>query len=245
MRIALLVDESLPIGTRVHSKMIHDLAYEFQELGHKSIIITPGDPKQGTALVKDLVEGVEVWRFQSGYTRGVGLLRRVINEWLFSYKAWIAIENEVKTDTFDLCINYSPTIFFGPLTKRFRRRGTYVYLVLRDFFPQWIIDQGIISRWSPAAFFLKRYEKINYVMADCIGVMSKANLDVFCARFPLFQNVKILMNWTTTDSLPRLAGKIEIREANDLTGKIIFFYGGNLGYSNDMANLVRLAKNLI
>ena len=154
MRLALLTDESLPKGTRAHAQMIHQLAAEFEKNGHKSVVITPGNPHQASALIIDFVGGIEYWRFKSGYTREVGNIRRLINEWLFSYRAWSAIADKVVNCRFDLCINYSPTIFFGPLTRTLKGKGAYIYQILRDDFPQWLIDQGIIAKWSPVMFFL-------------------------------------------------------------------------------------------
>ena len=62
LRIALLSDESLPLGTRVHSKMIHELALEFQRKNHIPVVITPGSPSQTIALVIDFIDGIEYWR---------------------------------------------------------------------------------------------------------------------------------------------------------------------------------------
>jgi glycosyltransferase involved in cell wall biosynthesis len=245
MRLALLTDESLPQGTRAHAQMIHQLAHEFEKNGHKSVVITPGNPHQTPTLIIDFVDGIEYWRFKSGYTRGVGNIRRLINEWLLSYKAWNAIADKVVNCRFDLCINYSPTIFFGPLTRKLKRQGTFVYLILRDMFPQGIIDVGLISERSPVAFFLRYYEGINYRMADCIGVMSHANVKVFNQTHPSFTNVKILMNWSSTETFPLAKVKSDIRKRYNISEKIVFFYGGNLTLSNDMPNIMRLAKNLI
>jgi len=245
MRVALLTDESLPMGTRVHAKMIHELAVEFQRNGHKCVVITPGDPKQKSKLVIDYLDGVEIWRFRSGYIRGYGMVRRVFNEWLLSFRAWRAIAKEVERCGFDLCINYTPSIFFGPLARRLKVRGTYVYLILRDMFPQWLIDQGIISKRSPARIFLEYYEKLNYRMSDCIGVMSEANMRVFREAHPSYANVKILMNWSSTSSSFLDNETSNIRRDYDLSEKVVFFYGGNLGHSNDMHNIMRLARNLI
>lgn len=247
MRLALLTDESLPKGTRAHAQMIHQLAAEFEKNGHKSVVITPGNPHQETALIIDFVDGIEYWRFKSGYTREVGNIRRLINEWLLSYRAWSAIADKVVNCKFDLCINYSPTIFFGPLTRKFKRQGTFVYLILRDMFPQWIINIGLISERSPAAFFLRYYESLNYRMADCIGVMSHANLEVFNKAHPSLTktNVKILMNWSSTAPFALSKVKFDIRQKYELSEKIVFFYGGSLTTSNDMPNIMRLAKNLI
>lgn len=244
MRVALLTDESLPNGTRIHAKMIHELAIEFKKKGHKPIVISPGSPKQNSPLVIDYFEEIEIWRFRSGQTRGVGMFRRLVNEFLLPYRAWYAISNEVKNNSFDLCVNYSPTIFFGPLAQKFRKDGTYIYLVLRDMFPQWIIDQGIISKKSPAAFFLRWREKINYDASNCIGVMSKANLKIFKSIFPKYHNVKVLMNWSSVSPSIILEKNFKIREKYNLSEKTIFFYGGNLGHSNDMTNLMRLARSL-
>ena len=94
MRIALLSDESLPLGTRVQPND-HELAKEFQLNNHTPVILTPGHPDQSTALVIDFVDGVEYWRFKSGYTRGVGMLRRLINEFLLSFRAWYAVASRV------------------------------------------------------------------------------------------------------------------------------------------------------
>jgi glycosyltransferase involved in cell wall biosynthesis len=244
MRIALLPDEYLPSGTRVHAKMFHELAVSLKNNGHQPVVITPGTPFQKARLVIDYVDDVEVWRFRSGYTRGAGMLRRAINEWLLPFRAWLAIKSKIEAENFDLCINYAPTIFFGPLAKRFKSRGTYVYLIVRDMFPQWIIDQGLIKEKSIAACFFRYYEKLNYEASDCIGVQSQANLEVFSEKFPECNNLKILRNWSATPALLTKDTNKSFRVKYRLTDKIIFFYGGNTGHAQDMENVMRLAKNL-
>lgn len=244
MRIALLPDEYLPSGTRVHSKMFHELALQLKKIGHQPIVITPGTPFQNSKLVIDYVDGIEVWRFKSGYTRGVGMVKRAVNEWLLPFRAWCAIKSKVRENNFDLCINYAPTIFFGPLARRFRRQGTYVYLIVRDMFPQWIIDEGLIREKSIPAYFFRYYEKLNYDTADCIGVQSQANLDVFTEKFPSYSNIEILRNWASTPALPAEECNRDFIAKLGLKNKVIFFYGGNTGHAQDMENVMRLAKNL-
>ena len=244
MRVAFLVDESLPEGTRVHAKMIHELALEFQKQGHSSVVIAPGKPDQETLMAYTKIDGVALWRFRSGYIRGVGMIRRLINEWLLSYRLRKAMPGNTELHSFDLCVSYTPTIFYGPFTKYLKSRGTYIYQVLRDDFPQWLIDQGIISRWSPLSLFLKHYEKLNYKTADCVGVMSRANLLLFQAKNPSCSNSEVLMNWTSIVRDESVQPNTEIRIKHNLTEKVIFFYGGNLGHANDMPNIVRLARSL-
>lgn len=244
MRIALLPDSYLPSSTLVHAKMFHEMALELKNRGHEPVIITPGTPEQRTALVIDNIDDVEIWRFRSGVTRGVGKVRRAINESLLPIKAWQSIKHEVKSRPFDLCINYSPTIFFGPLARKLKHSGAYVYLILRDMFPQWIIDQGMIREGSFIARYFRYFETLNYRVSDCIGVMSEANLKLFHTLHPGYPNVSVLMNWADTKPLDRSLVKTDWREAWGLGDKIVFFYGGNIGHSQDMANLMRLAKGM-
>jgi glycosyltransferase involved in cell wall biosynthesis len=244
MRVAILADESLPSGTRAHSKMLHDLAVEIQRRGHKPVIISPGKPDQSERLVVDYVENIENWRFRSGYTRGKGLFVRAVNEWLLSYRAWLAIKSALAEEDFNLCINYSPTIFFGPLAKRLKNRGAYVFLVLRDLFPQWAIDKGIIAQGSILARFFKYYEKKNYALSDCIGLQSPKNLEIFKDKNPSYGNAIVLFNWTSDVNKFEARDKTNIRGHYNLENKTIFFYGGNIGRAQDMTNIMTLAKNM-
>jgi len=68
---------------------------------------------------------------------------------------------------------------------------------------------------------------------------------VFREAHPSYANVKILMNWSSTSSSFLDNETSNIRRDYDLSEKVVFFYGGNLGHSNDMHNIMRLARNLI
>lgn len=244
MRVALLTDAYLPSSTLVHAKMLHELAKQLQRLGHEPYIITPGDPDQKSLLVEERLDQVVVWRFRSSPTRGVRKIKRALNESLLSVRAWRAIAEKVKEAPFDLCINYSPTIFFGPLARKMRRYGAYVYLVLRDMFPQWVIDQGMIKEGSIIARYFRFFENLNYQVSDCIGVMSDANLRLFNSFHSGYSNVRVLMNWADTQPLERIDVADNWLIKWGIVNKVVFFYGGNIGHAQDMANLMRLARGL-
>lgn len=74
---------------------------------------------------------------------------------------------------------YSPSIFLGIVSgfvlKRCRSVG---YLVLRDVFPQWAHEFGVIRR-GPAYFFLRLIAEYQYRAAHVIGVQSRGNLRYF------------------------------------------------------------------
>ncbi|WP_446642865.1 glycosyltransferase family 4 protein [Vibrio sp. PNB22_4_2] len=245
MHLALVIDDYLPHSTRVAAKMFHELALKYIDLGHQVTIITPHFDKGAPCLIKDEIDGVNVWRFFSGPIKDVGKITRAINETLLSYRAWRAIANQVKEDTFDGVVYYSPSIFFGSLVGQIKKRcNCYSYLVLRDFFPQWAIDSGLIKAGSVIERYFRYFEASSYKRADMIGVMSQRNLDIFndnnAEQFP----VSILRNWASLTPHVASSKVYNLREKLGLSDQVIYFYGGNIGHAQDMANLVRLAKGM-
>ncbi|MCZ4294809.1 glycosyltransferase family 4 protein [Vibrio sinaloensis] len=245
MKIAIFPDEYLPESTRVHAKMLHELALELKSLGNDVVVITPGEPKQQALLSVCFLDGLEVWRFRSGRLRGRGKVLRAINETLLSYKAWRAIRHKVENEPFDICVNYSPSIFFGPLMSWFKRRySSYVYLILRDIFPKWAIDEGLIKEKSLVAKYFSYFEQLNYRNSDQIGLMSKSTLEHFRSLYPTYRNLCIMPNWANHELHSNFISGDDIRQTFNLKGKVIFFYGGNIGHAQGIHNLLNLAREM-
>ncbi|UOG59303.1 glycosyltransferase family 4 protein [Leptospira noguchii] len=242
MNICIIVDDYLPKSTKVAAKMMHELAVKLKEKGNEITVITPGtDLKQN--YKKDILDGVSILQFSSGRIKNVSKLKRLINEFILSRRAWKYLKKYFIQNRHDLIIYYSPSIFWGNLVFRLKNLWKVPsYLILRDFFPQWIIDNGMIREKSLIAFFLKYYEKLNYKAADQIGIQSPANIEWFSNKFPEFKNIELLYNWAT-DS-PVLNKNYFYRKKLNLEGKIVFFYGGNIGKAQDMMNIVRLAEKM-
>lgn len=244
MKLALIIDDYLPYSTRVGAKMFHELAVELMKQGHQVLVITP-QAKQRQALVKDNIDGVEIWRFKSGQIKDISKVKRAINEALLSFMAWRAIRREITEDSFDGIIYYSPSIFFGELLKNLKRRcNCPAYLVLRDSFPQWVVDAGMIREGSVIEKYFRFFEGYSYKQADAIGVMSENNLKLFKEvtknRYPSH----VLRNWADVSPAEIKFDTSSYREQLGLQIKTIFFYGGNIGHAQDMKNLMRLVKQM-
>ena len=56
-----LVDDYLPLSTKNHAKMMHELAIKFHSFNHKVVILTPGHFSK--KILCDSIDGVIVWRF--------------------------------------------------------------------------------------------------------------------------------------------------------------------------------------
>lgn len=122
--------------------------------------------------------------------------------------------------------------------------GTYNYLVLRDMFPQWVIDEGLIALNSPIASYFRFFERVNYNASDAIGLMSPANVEYFSKLHPEYTNLQVLRNWADVSPKVDSTSLIDIRKQHGLADKIIYFYGGNIGHAQDMGNLLRLVGNM-
>ena len=241
MKICIVVDDYMPNSIKVGAKMMHELACEFVNQGHVVSVITP-DTKVSSISVEQL-DGVTVYRFNSGEIKNVGKVKRAINETLLSWNAWKNCKNIFKKNPHDLIVYYSPTIFFGLLVYLLKKEwNAKSYLVLRDFFPQWTIDNKILKKHSPITYYFKFFERINYTVADRIGVMSEKNLEWFKEYYKTDKPLDVLYNWANLQKFEKKNDKY--RKMLGLEDKVVFFYGGNLGHAQDMMNIVRLAINM-
>jgi len=241
MRILLFVVYYLP-STSSAAKLIHDLATEFSNRGHDVAVVAP-DHTTEADLQRDDDDKIRVIRVKTGEIRGVPRILRGYREITLSKTLWKRAKYFFTENTFDLIIYYSPTIFFGPLVKRLKRMfGCPAYLILRDIFPQWAVDAGILKK-GLLYRLLKHYEKINYDAADIIGIQSPANKLYFSKRgLDKKYTIEVLYNWMSLESKCESSGYF--REKFGLSGKVIFFYGGNIGIAQDVDNIVRVAARL-
>lgn len=241
--LLLLIDDYLPSSTRVAAKMFHELAIELKGRGHEVTVITPSHSINSDEY--SLFDGIGVLRFKSGDVKIPSKIKRAINESLMPFRAWRGIKAKLQYVRVDGIICYSPSIFWGPLIHKLKKRYSCpTYLVLRDFFPQWAVDAGMIRKNSIIEKYFRFFEKLLYRSVSKIGVMSEANLALFRSIQNTELNVEVLRNWANTE--PNTAkNSVDYRQALGLENKVIFFYGGNIGHAQDMPTLVRLARSML
>jgi glycosyltransferase involved in cell wall biosynthesis len=242
MKVLLIVDDYLPHSIKVAAKMMHDLALEMMSYGHEVIVVTPR-PQQVEKLVVSDYEGVKVLYFKSGEIKNVDMLTRLLNEMSLSTRAWRFIDWNKELPSLDLIVSYSPSIFWGSLVKKLKAKYEVpVYLVLRDFFPQWVIDQGVIGYNSPKAIFLRYFEKRNYLVADRIGMMSAKSVEFFEKNiYQGHASLEVLPNWSRAQ---KHVVSENLKSVLGLEEKVVFFYGGVIGQAQSIEYLVNLAIDL-
>ena len=242
MKICLIVDDYMPHSIKVAAKMMHELAQEYVKQGHSISVIIPDYTLKNKMKISAL-DGVNVVNFKSGKIKNVSKVKRAINETLLSYNAWVGCKQYFYENPHDIIVYYSPSIFFGPLVRQLKKLwGVQSYLILRDIFPQWAIDNTILKENSLITKYFKYFEKMNYDNADVIGLMSDKNLQWFKQYYKTDKKLEVLYNWADVQKVESKTFKY--KKELKLEDKIVFFYGGNMGHAQDMMNIVRLAIGL-
>jgi len=241
LKIALVSTDYPPLKTSAAVQM-RDLAVEFAALGHKPVMIIPTS-EIDVSWTSQNVDGVEVLRLRAPETRVEGYLRRAIAELLLPF---IMLRNLRKTPLkaikWDLVVWYSPPIFFAPLIWAISRsRRTKKYLILRDIFPEWAVDLGIMKR-GLAYLFLKAIAACQYFVADTIGVQTESNLAYLSRwRHSTGRKVEVLQNWLAPHPVSQCSISIA---STPLARRKIFAYIGNMGIAQGVGILLDLAESL-
>ncbi len=239
MKICIIVDDYLPTSTKVTAKMMRELSAEFIRLGHEVTVITPIPIIKNCKKIFKL-ENVTICLFQSGKIKNVSKLRRLFNEFFLAFNAMRTHKSFFKKNSHDLIIFWSPSIFWSMLVLKLKKIwGAPSYMLLRDFFPQWAIDSGILREKSFITKFFRYFERINYKAADFIALQSPKNVEWFSHFMGVNASLVLLYNWA--NDKPNLYIQRKYRKKLGLENKLVYFYGGNLGHAQDMMNIIRLA----
>ena len=241
MNIAVLSIAYPPVNSSAAVQM-KAIAQAFVREGHQPYVFFP-DSSILEDCKTETEDGVVVLRFKCPESRDKNYVFRTINEFLMPYRLWRKfLKNETRNLNIDFVVCYSPSIFFGPLISRLKAKyDCAAYLILRDIFPAWAVDLGLIKSGSIIHRIFYYVETKLYETCDVIGVQSGGNLPYFESREE-FQGkkIEILNNWYTP--LPITACSIAIKNTK-LAGRTIFIYAGNLGVAQSPDILLNLVSS--
>ena len=232
MKLLLIADAFPPMRTSAAVHM-HELALELIEQFHEVTLIIPIDSGE-IPLITQNINRFKLVLVLTPKTKDVGYIRRVIAEFLSPFIIFSRLKSSsIMNEDFDGIIWYSPTIFWGPLISRLKRKFCCpAYLVLRDMFPDWAVDLGLMKKRVPY-YFLKYIEYNQYKVASFIGVQAPGNLKYFNdGIFKKFKNkVELLWTWVTPNNL-HISCSIDLTRTH-LSGRKIFVYAGNMGVAQN------------
>jgi glycosyltransferase involved in cell wall biosynthesis len=240
-RIVLVADTFPPLRTS-GAVQLRDLSREFVRQGFDLTVLLPS-PDLHEGWKEETIEGAKVLRLKAPRTKDVGYIRRTIAELIMPFSMLRQLrKSPLAQESWDGVVWYSPSIFHGPLIRALKdARSCKSYLIIRDIFPEWAVDMGLMGRGLPYRFFdaVARYQ---YSVADVIGVQTPGNRSYFRRWISKpARQLEVLPNWLDKPSSARCS--IAVNDTR-LRGRKLFVYAGNMGIAQGMDILIDLAEKL-
>lgn len=241
MRIALIADTFPPLRTS-GAVQLRDLSREFARQGHGLTVLLP-TPEQQRPWQLEEVDGVQVLRLKAPRTKDIGYVRRTLAELAMPFAMLRHFRmSPLAEQRWEGVVWYAPSIFHGPLASALKKASVCKgYLIIRDIFPEWAVDMGLMGRGLPYRFFdaVARYQ---YSVADVIGVQTAGNQGYFkrWQQKPC-RTLEVLQNWLAQPAQARCSIRVD---ETPLAGRKVFVYAGNMGVAQGMDILLDLAENL-
>lgn len=241
MKLAIACDVFPPLRSS-GAVQLRDLSLACAAAGHEVTVMVAAPELQEPWRI-DAFGAVRVLRLRTPQTKDIGYVRRTLGELLMPHLMWRNLRRSpLANERWDGIAWYSPTIFLGPLVRAIKRRsGCRSYLIIRDIFPEWAADMGLMGRGLPFRFF-KAVANHQFASADVIGIQSPGNR-VYFPGWPAdgLRRVEVLQNWLA--EAPVAGCSIQLAGTR-LAGRQIFVYAGNMGVAQGMGLLLDLAQRL-
>ena len=239
----LLVSDVYPPVNVSSSIHIQDLANALINRNHSVNIITLS-PSQKKFLTVSQNGKLKIFRIKTLNHKKHNFIFRFFAEFSMPFLMMIAFRlYKINFPKIHGVIWYSPSIFFGPFIKFLKKKNMCrSYLILRDIFPQWLVDIDVISNKSFAFNILKKVELYQYTVANVIGVQSFNNLDYIKKYTSKGQSIEVLNNWLGNLKSQKSPAYVLNTLNTKFKNKIILIYSGNMGLAQDVYKLLQFVK---
>ncbi|RCS57416.1 glycosyltransferase family 4 protein [Parvibium lacunae] len=242
MRIALIADTFPPLRTS-GAVQLRDLTREFVRQGHAVTVMLPASDLPEPWRLEDY-DGATILRLKAPQTKDIGYIRRTINEFIMPFSMAKQLKKSpLANERWDGIVWYAPSIFHGPLISRLKKISRCKsYLIVRDIFPEWAVDMGLMGKGMPYLFF-KAVARYQYAVADVIGIQTPGNRQYF--KYWIKQSghqLEVLQNWLAEPA--QLQCSIRVNQTS-LAGRKVLVYAGNMGIAQGMGILLDLAEKLL
>lgn len=238
----VLITENFPPLRNSGAVQLRDLSREFVRQGHQLTVLLPDAAIQNPWVLEGF-DGVRILRLRALRTKDIGHVRRTIAELLMPFVMMYQLgKSPLIDEQWDGVVWYSPSIFHAPMASRLKRvNGCKAYLIIRDIFPAWAVDMGLMGRGLPYLFF-NAVASYQYSVADVIGVQTSGNRRYFdrWQQQPRHK-LEVLQNWLDKPAQVRCSIRIS---DTPLAGRKIFVYAGNMGVAQGVDILLEFAERL-
>ena len=239
MKIALISDVFPPLRSS-GAVQLRDLAKALGQQQHDVTVIV-ASPEIEQIYQIEHVLGVRVARLKTCKAKEGSYFKRAIAEFLMPFLMGRALKlSGLEAEHWDAVVWYSPTIFLGALIQKFKSKNKCSsYLIVRDIFPEWALDMGLMRPGLPYWIF-KGLAAYQYSVADTIGIQTPGNAKYFDRWLRKSgRSLEVLHNWLGECESKKTT--INLAET-ELAERKLFVYAGNMGIAQGMGVLLALAQ---
>lgn len=241
MHIAIICTDFYPLRSSA-AVQLEDLALALIQEGFSPTILVPTGQLSRLNIIRHY-KGICIIGLPSFPIKETNYIFRTIGELLLPITMGLGLVfcTKVSIKNFRGIICYSPSIFFGPLIFALKTLSKCrVYLIVRDIFPEWALDLGLVSD-GIVYRALKFFAWVQYCSADIIGVQSNSNLAYIPSKIPGVKQV--LHNWLAPHVGHESFCSIDFNKTS-IKGRQIFVYAGNMGIAQNPGVLVDIALSV-
>ncbi len=231
MRICFLT-QYYPISDSARS-LYSDLMDEISSFGHEITVFRSEEQKALGYPAVSWRKNVKVVSVPTGRVTKTNIITKALNILLTEPRYLAAMKKHYGDNHPDMVIITTPPITFCSAASYFAKKGSIIYLLLKDIFPQNAVDLGMMKKKGLIYSFFRTKEKTLYKNSDVIGCMSEANKRYLLHHNPFLKKKIIEIN---PNSIKPSFLQIDMKQGEDLLeeykipkGKIKIIYGGNLG----------------
>lgn len=242
MKFILITDSYAPSRTSV-AVLLEALTNALVNEGNHVCVVVPSAFQAEPVLIT-FRNAVEIISVKALETKNISYFQRfvaeLINPYLMCWYLWRT--DSLRGRDINGVLWYSPSIFFRIIVRSCQKKfNCPSYLILRDIFPDWALDLGVLKKGLLAAY-LAWTAKRQYEQATWIGLQSPENLKYFQSRYPEYiDKAEVLWNWVS-DAKPRKC-PIQLKDTS-LAEKKIAVYAGNIGISQGRDTFLSMVEAL-
>ena len=229
---------------------MYELGKELAAKGHRITVLTTFPQYNLTeASKKDIKsypvvaneDGIHVIRLKTLPIHNVNHIARGIGQLLLPF---LFFRGTRLVGSQDVSVVYSPPLTLGLAAYLIKKRKWTPFIFnVQDLFPQNAIDLGALKQPSLIKFF-EWMEKFIYQKANHITVHSAGNRDYVQSMGINPNKVSVIHNWVDLDEYKIDGIPNPLREKDEFKGKLIIFFGGVMGYAQDLETVVECANIL-
>lgn len=254
LKVCILSDSFVPKKISA-AGMLYNLSREFVKRDIEVICVFGADKNEKWKIENNKLNNYNLEKLKIISSSFLSNFRYRNNYLRFIFELSLAVSLSVKIFRYkkllrniDLIVWYSPSAFLWlPALILKKTTGSYLYLILRDIFPDWLINIGILKN-SLIINLLKLLTYPQFKIPDIIGCESIKDVD-FIKKKVENKKVEILYNWPSIcSSLVAVENQKELKFIDFSTKhrsdkKLFSVYTGNDSMSHDLNSSLAFLRN--